>query len=212
MVKRLLKCVSEGLTLKQSAIACGIGESTLLSWKHVHPELVPQLEEAREQARQKALATIWEARGEDWRAAESFLKYSFWQDYRQGGNISVQATAVSAPPMISEETRARLQSQRQELLRSTEAPQALSDKVIEAEVLPDSRAVETEPKPKPEQAPVSEAEDGGSGFDARELIAKAEEAKKRPKSQVDTFRELFGHSREDEGEAEAGAATDTRET
>jgi hypothetical protein len=73
-VKKLLKAVRDGLTLKQAAVACGIGETTLHGWKHSHPELIPMLEEARERARQRALETIWAARGDDWRAAESFLK------------------------------------------------------------------------------------------------------------------------------------------
>jgi DNA-binding CsgD family transcriptional regulator len=148
MVKRLLKCVSDGLTLKQSAIACGIGESTLQMWKTTHPELVPLLEEAREQARQKALETIWKAREDDWRAAESFLKYSFWQDYRSGNqvNVSATATAASAAVTITEEERLRLIAQRQ----ATENKlHGLQDKppVLEAEVVA-SEQKQPEPEPR----------------------------------------------------------------
>jgi hypothetical protein len=145
-VKRLLKAVSEGLTLKQAAIASGISDSTLQSWRHKHPELVPMLEEAREQARQKALATIWEAREEDWRAAESFLKYSFWQDYRSGSQVNVNTAtnvAVAVPKTLTEEERMKLIEQRE---KSQNKVNALQDKpeILEAQV------VESE-QPEPEQ-------------------------------------------------------------
>jgi hypothetical protein len=78
--------------------------------EHKHPELVPMLE----QARQKALSTIWKAREEDWRAAESFLKYSFWQDYRSGSQINVNTeTNVAVVKTLTEEERMRLIAQRQ---------------------------------------------------------------------------------------------------
>jgi hypothetical protein len=67
-----------------------------------------------EQARQKALSTIWKAREEDWRAAESFLKYSFWQDYRSGSQINVNTeTNVAVVKTLTEEERMRLIAQRQ---------------------------------------------------------------------------------------------------
>jgi len=54
--------------------AAGISEATLGRWREEHTELEPRLLEAREQARQKALAGI-KAAGEagDWRALEAFL-------------------------------------------------------------------------------------------------------------------------------------------
>jgi len=137
-VKRLLKCVSDGLTLKQAAIASGISENTLQSWKHKHPELVPMLEEAREEARRKALATIWEARDNDWRAAESFLKYSFWQDYRSGNQVNVNATAtagVAVAPTLTEEERLKLIAQRE---KAQHQQLVGAPKVVEAEIV-DSR-------------------------------------------------------------------------
>jgi hypothetical protein len=63
--------------------------------------------EAREQARQKALAGI-KAAGEagDWRALEAFLRMSFAADYRQNANINVRATATGqqAALVCDEET------------------------------------------------------------------------------------------------------------
>jgi hypothetical protein len=151
-VKRLLKAVSEGLTLKQAAIASGISDSTLQSWRHKHPELVPMLEEAREQARQKALATIWEAREEDWRAAESFLKYSFWQDYRSGSQVNVNTAtnvAVAVPKTLTEAERMKLIEQREKSQR-----QSLPEKVIEAEIVEQQpKAVIAEPEQGTNQPP-----------------------------------------------------------
>jgi hypothetical protein len=110
---RLLTAVADGLTLQQSCIACGIGNSTLNEWRQEHPDLEPRLEQAREKARQKALATLRDAAQQDWRAMEAFLKYSFHADYRrQPDNVSVTATAqaASAPTLVCTE------EQRQELI------------------------------------------------------------------------------------------------
>jgi hypothetical protein len=185
-VKRLLKCVSDGLTLRQAATACGISEGTLFSWKHKHPELVPMLEEAREKARQDALATIWEARGEDWRAAESFLKYSFWQDYRQGSNINVKSetNVAVAQKTLTEEERMKLIAQRE---ATQDRVNALQDKpkVLDAQII--------EPAEQNNQAPAAEPEperEQGE-FDSQEIL----EAQERDKKKADrdhTWRELFG--------------------
>lgn len=72
-VERLLATLSDGLTIKQACLAAGIGQSTLSDWLERHPELEAQLAEAREQARQKALAGV-KAAGEagDWRARAKF--------------------------------------------------------------------------------------------------------------------------------------------
>jgi hypothetical protein len=145
-VKKLLKAVRDGLTLKQAAVACGIGETTLHGWKHSHPELIPMLEEARERARQRALETIWAARGDDWRAAESFLKYSYWQDYRTGNQVNVKQetnVAVAVPKTLTEEERMKLIEQREKSQR-----QSLQDqpKVIDAQVIEPEQA-----EPEPEQ-------------------------------------------------------------
>jgi hypothetical protein len=82
-VNRLLDALADGLTIKQACIAAGIGETTLSRWKDGYPELETQLVEAREHARQKALAGIKDAaeKGE-WRAWAKFLELSF-PEYRQ---------------------------------------------------------------------------------------------------------------------------------
>jgi hypothetical protein len=150
-VERLLRSVRSGLTLKQAAVAAGISESTLQSWKHKHPELIPQLEEARERAREDALRTIWEAREDDWRAAESFLKYSFWQDYRSGAQVSVnQNTAVVVEKTMTEEERMKLIAQRERTQRQLDAPQ---DKpaVIEATIVATDQPEQAQEQPEPKQ-------------------------------------------------------------
>jgi hypothetical protein len=146
-VKRLLKCVRDGLNLKQAAVACGIGESTLHEWKREHPEFLQRLEETREQARQLALETIWNARGDDWRAAEAFLKYSFHQDYRSGNQVNLKQemnVAVATPKTLTEEERMKLIEQR-------ERQAALQDKpVIEAQVIPEPEQQQPSQEPNPE--------------------------------------------------------------
>ncbi len=67
--------------------------------------------EAREQARQKALARI-KAAGEagEWRGHETFLRMSFPTDYRRDASVNVNAIATAQQVGIvsGEETRARL--------------------------------------------------------------------------------------------------------
>jgi hypothetical protein len=111
-VERLLAALADGLTQKQACLACGIGESTLYGWKKERPKLVTQMTEAREQARQKALAKI-KAAGEsgDWRASAEFLKLSF-PEYRQGNSIHVSATANAQQAqevVLTKEKRRELQ-------------------------------------------------------------------------------------------------------
>src|SRR5262249_27968529 len=77
-VGRFLAALADGLNIKQACLAAGIGQSTLSDWLEWHPELEAQLAEARETARQKALAGIRAAgKAGDWRALEAFLRLSF---------------------------------------------------------------------------------------------------------------------------------------
>ena len=152
-VKRLLKCVRDGLNLKQAAVACGIGESTLHEWKREHPEFLQRLEETREQARQLALETIWAARDDDWRAAEAFLKYSFHQDYRSGNQVNLKQemnVAVATPKTLTEEERMKLIEQRERTQRQLDAPQ---DKpaVIEATIVATDQPEQAQEQPEPKQ-------------------------------------------------------------
>src|SRR5947199_8780264 len=58
LVDRLLVALADGLNKTQACRAVGIGVSTLADWVNRFPELTGQVEQAREQARQKALAGI----------------------------------------------------------------------------------------------------------------------------------------------------------
>ena len=151
-VRRLLKCVRDGLNLKQAAIAAGIGESTLHEWKRDHPEFLQKLEETREQARQLALETIWAARGDDWRAAEAFLKYSFHNDYRSGANVNVQQNvAVVERKTMTEEERMEIIAQRERSKTQLSQPaRALPEPVIEAQVIPEPAEQLEQPEPQSE--------------------------------------------------------------
>src|SRR5262245_46307205 len=123
-IGRLLAALADGLNIKQACLAARIGQSTLSDWLERHPELEAQLAEARETARQKALAGI-RAAGEagDWRALEAFLRMSFPSDYRRDASINVSATASSqqAAVVCTEEQRARLIELRERLLQSQSA-------------------------------------------------------------------------------------------
>jgi hypothetical protein len=207
-VRRLLKALSNGLTIGQACKATGIGTSTLHDWQVQYPDFDKLLEEAREQAREKALAAIKEIadKQDDYRAWESFLKYSFQADYRQGGNINVNASATVQPVIINEAERARLTAQRQELCRGVDAVDALpsSQKVIEATIIDQGH--------EPEQSPAGQAEskevkatEGPSrearalfgdraedAFASQELLAAEEDAAKRGPSQEESFIRLCG--------------------
>jgi hypothetical protein len=119
----LLAAIADGLNIKQACLATGICENTLGSWRDKHPELELQLEQAREAARQNALAGIKKA-GEagDWRALEAFLRMSYPADYRRDTNINVaaSATAQQATQIITEEQRLRIIKEREQLLRTTQ--------------------------------------------------------------------------------------------
>jgi hypothetical protein len=99
-------------------MACGICENTLSAWREKYPELELRLQQAREQARRKALARI-RACGEagDWRASAAFLRMSFPADYRRDASINVNATAVNdqRTVVVTEQKRAELQAKLKEL-------------------------------------------------------------------------------------------------
>jgi hypothetical protein len=109
-LERLIGAINDGLSLKQSCLAAGISEATLGRWREEHPELEPQLTEAREVCRQKALANIRAAgNAGDWRASAEFLRLSFPKDYRQGSNTRVEVAATAQTGVvITEEQRKRL--------------------------------------------------------------------------------------------------------
>ena len=118
-----------------------------------YPDLESRLAEAREQARQKALAGI-KAAGEagDWRALECFLKMSF-QDYRDKGT---QVQVNTGPQLVcDEETRKRLQALRAEILGPPKKVEA-----IEVEAHPSGllAPIETWPETFKPAEPESEAE------------------------------------------------------
>jgi len=157
-VDRLLEALADGLTIKQACTASGISDDTLSDWRERHPELGPRLDEAREQARRKALASIKLA-GEDgdWRASEAFLKYSFWQDYRQGPAVNVTATATAQTAVVSEEQRARLIELRERITGAKHQP------AIEAEVAPTSTPKKLPTNPSDADFERSEPKEGYEG-------------------------------------------------
>src|ERR1044071_3069245 len=123
LVELLLAALADGLNKTQACKAVGIGVSTLSDWLDRFSELSGQVEQAREQARQKALAGIKSAgQGGDWRGGGRFFKYSFPADYKQPGTkIDLTANAQQANIVCDEQTRHELQEQRDRLL-SAKAP------------------------------------------------------------------------------------------
>ena len=116
VVDRLLAALAAGLTQKQACMTCGISENTLSAWRKEYPELEPQMDIAREQARKKALEGIKTAGEKDWRALAEWLKLTF-AEYRSGHNINVNATAVNdqRTVVITEQKRAELQAKLKEI-------------------------------------------------------------------------------------------------
>jgi hypothetical protein len=125
-LRRLLNALSDGLTQRQACVVAGINEATFYKYKSNFPDLEALIEQAREKARQKALAII-KAAGEagDWRAAESFLKHSFQGDYspKRETTHNITTNVNTAIGICNEEQRARLIEQRRRLLATT-APSA----------------------------------------------------------------------------------------
>jgi hypothetical protein len=118
-IERLLSAMSDGLTVKQACRLAGIGETTLSRWKVEHPELVPQLEQAREQTRQDALASIKRAGETDWRAQKTFLELSY-PEYRQPNTkveVNTSAQAGDVEIVCDEATRRKLIEARNQFLR-----------------------------------------------------------------------------------------------
>jgi hypothetical protein len=115
VVDKLLKALADGLTLEQAATSVGIHRDTLRRWREENPSLNEQLEQAREECRRKMLGVIRSAADSgDYKAAETFLRLSFFPQYTKAEtnvNVGVQTQLV-----CSEETRSRLIALNQKLL------------------------------------------------------------------------------------------------
>jgi hypothetical protein len=146
--------------IRQSCIANGVSDQTFRLWRREDPQLCEKLERAREKARFNALELIRKA-GEagDWRAAESYLRLSFFQDYRKDSAVTVNAFAGTANVEVSDEQRARLIELRQAALEdensaakpaadSQQSPYALNPRE-RAELVELGQA----PEPKPREIP-----------------------------------------------------------
>ena len=147
----LLAAIADGLTINQSCVAARISKQCFREWRERFPEFAEALEQAREQARQNALATIKAAGAQDWRAAEAFLKLSFQKDYRAGHNTNVQVN-TGTQLICDEETRQRLIALRREIL----APKKVE--AIEVEVEPAGLLAPTSSQTFKPAEPLSEAE------------------------------------------------------
>jgi len=115
VVDKLLKALADGLTLEQAATSVGVHRDTLRRWREENPSLNEQLEQAREECRRKMFGVIKSAAEcGDYKAAETFLRMSFFPHYTKpetNVNVGVQTQFV-----CSEETRQRLIALNQKLL------------------------------------------------------------------------------------------------
>ena len=118
LVGNLLKALAGGLTFEQAAVSVGVHRQTIIRWREQYPELAEQLDQAREQARQKALGHIKSAaESGDWKAAECFLRMSFFPQYtKPDTNVNV---GVQTQLFCTEETRQRLILLNQKLLSNS---------------------------------------------------------------------------------------------
>ena len=115
VVDKLLRALADGLTLEQAATSVGVHRDTLRRWREENPSLNEQLEQAREECRRKMFGVIKSAAEcGDYKAAETFLRMSFFPHYTKpetNVNVGVQTQFV-----CSEETRQRLIALNQKLL------------------------------------------------------------------------------------------------
>jgi hypothetical protein len=126
LVDKLLGGLADGLNFKQACVAVGIHENTLRVWREKYPELQERMSEAREAARQKALAAIQAAGERDWRAHEAWLRLSFPDDYRRpDARIAVSATATAQQAtrvLITPEDRKAVREQRERIIQELQRP------------------------------------------------------------------------------------------
>lgn len=118
IIEWLLSAIADGLNIKQACRASGISEATLSRWKVEHPELLPQLEQAREQCRRDTLARIKKAGQADWRADKAFLELSY-QEYRQPNTrveVKTAAQAGDVQVVYTEEQRRAMIEARERFL------------------------------------------------------------------------------------------------
>jgi hypothetical protein len=117
-IEHLLAGISDGLPYKAACAAASISYTTLQRWRAQYPDLEPQMEQAREEARRKLLQIIKSAAEDDWRAAARLLEMIFPQDYPRGNNtrVEVNASAGQTAVVVSAEEAQALREQRQRLL------------------------------------------------------------------------------------------------
>jgi hypothetical protein len=173
----LINALADGLTQGQACKVAQISEDSFYDWKKKYADLDALLGQAREQARQKALAGI-KAAGEsgDWRAHEAFLRLSFRSDYtdqKAGGGVQVNFGIQQQLTVSTEEKRAQLIEQHNQLLlgndgrsrailpaesNQNEPTERLAQGIAHKATIPQSRGDEadfTHPAPRDDQ-PFSE--------------------------------------------------------
>ena len=115
-IDRVCKALADGMPIKSSCIAAGIGVTTLNEWRDKYPEIEERMNQARERFREKALPTIKKAiDNDDWRVAVAALKLVF-PEYRESSKVDVTATAQVSTLVLTEEMRLKLIERREKAL------------------------------------------------------------------------------------------------
>jgi hypothetical protein len=79
-----------GAPIKACCAVAGIHPDTWKNWKAEDDTLQDRFEEAREKGRVKCLKVLQDASGDDWRAAEAFLKLAFRTDYSPRAEVAIE--------------------------------------------------------------------------------------------------------------------------
>ena len=154
LINKLIRYIEDGLNLKQSCLAAGIGETTLREWRNEHEGLEERIEQAREVMRAKVLAEIKAAGAKEWRAHAEFLRLAF-AEYRFGQSPQINV-AVQNTMHLTDPERADLIARREKALalaasNAASAPLQLEDARDAREIAEAAERELTQPQEPPKQ-------------------------------------------------------------
>jgi len=96
IVQQILASLEIGNTAKDSALAAGIGESTLREWCREKPSFAAQVERARAKARQRFVGQLAAGAAHDWRAALAALERLDPENWGRRERIDVMMDVTAA--------------------------------------------------------------------------------------------------------------------
>jgi transposase len=81
MAQRVVDAVKRGLPRRETALMCGIGESTLYDWMRDNPELASRIKRAETEGELELIETIKSASERQWQAAAWLLERRYPERY-----------------------------------------------------------------------------------------------------------------------------------